>query len=109
MRCKKCGELGKRSDSCGITHNVSTSPATRDSTAQAVARAPATSPIKAPPLAAPAASLQSKKQQRAAMLRNRNARTEPPPLFVDPADFDPDEDRREEFRDLSILTLLRKS
>jgi len=22
MRCKKCGELGKRADSCGKTHNV---------------------------------------------------------------------------------------
>lgn len=27
IKCSKCGELGKRVDSCGITHNVSTSPA----------------------------------------------------------------------------------
>jgi hypothetical protein len=29
--CSKCGELGRRSDTCGITHNVSTSPASTSS------------------------------------------------------------------------------
>jgi hypothetical protein len=63
MRCKSCGEVGKRSDSCGITHNVSTSSAsgpppaiTSSPTTSSISRSPARAPrsVQAPGRAAQA-------------------------------------------------------
>lgn len=102
-RCSECGAVGFNSQSCGKTHNVPTSPAAPDGPVVAKASTPATSTIKAPPLSAPRIdALPSSPRPRDATLPSANAKTELP------ASFDPDEDRREEFRDLSFLTTRRK-
>lgn len=41
IRCGKCGEIGRRADTCGITHNPLTKPAASIVSAPRVARAPA--------------------------------------------------------------------
>lgn len=102
MKCRKCGELGKRADSCGLTHNVSTAPASRDDEPSQVQTLRAAMPRVAPrspapsPLSAAAAekrrellaqadtkkkALRSARELRAASFVRRDARpTATPPV-----------------------------
>lgn len=124
MRCKKCGELGKRSDSCGKTHNVSTPPAKEDDDDEEAATPPpprqtrrraqtpaASSSTQAPPpLHAPSsprlasiASLSSRRGPRSVETAKKVV-----PRADELPGWSPETDRTEEWTALSELTLNRK-